>query len=83
MLAADIIIIPIALMNSVRRRQSVLEETIVVVLLDMMHLQPDAGDMDRLAMGGEAPVGLVDVVAKVTGAFDDVGGIIAVAYPVD
>src|SRR6266567_3176045 len=53
-------------------RQAVLEEGVVVILLDMMSLQPDARRMDRLDMGGKAAVRLVDVGADVPRAGDHV-----------
>jgi hypothetical protein len=40
-------------------------------------LEPRAGDVDRLGMGGEASVGVVDVVADVAGAGDHVVGVVA------
>ena len=42
------------------------------ILLDVVRLQPDAGDVDRLAMRREAAVGVVDVVADLARAVDDV-----------
>src|SRR6266702_3091749 len=53
-------------------RQAVLEEGVVVILLDMMDLQPDARRMDRLDMGGKAAVRLVNVGADVPRAGDHV-----------
>src|ERR1700759_972238 len=52
--------------------EAVLEEGVVVVLLDVMDLQPDARRMDGLDMGGKAAVRFVDVGADVARAVDHV-----------
>src|SRR3984893_8097503 len=64
--------VPGVVVIAVGLRQAVLEEGVVIVLLDMMGLQPDARGMDRLDMGGKAAVRLVDVGADVPGTGDHV-----------
>ena len=51
--------------------QYVIEEVVVVVEVEAVYLEPNTGDMDRVAMGRESPVGGVDVPAHGFGAFDD------------
>src|SRR5262245_66385998 len=56
-------------------REAVAEVGVVVFLLEVMDLQPDARRMDRLDVGREAAVRLVDVGADVARAVDHVLGI--------
>jgi hypothetical protein len=62
------------------------EELLVARVLEVVDLEPRAGDVDRLGMGGEASVGVADVVADVAGAgnhvFGGVAGLVEVTVPV-
>ena len=53
-------------------RQAVLEELFVIRNFDVMDLQPHAGDVDGFAMRRETAVCVIDVIADVAGAADDV-----------
>src|SRR5215212_1460726 len=68
---------PHVIVGTVYVGQAPAEEAVVVLLLDMMGLQPHAGHVDRLAVRWESAVRLVDVGADVPRALDDIGGVIA------
>src|SRR6185437_16545294 len=57
--------------------QAVPKEFLVVILLDMMNLEPHTGNVNCLGMGRESSMSVVNVIAHITGARDDVLGIIA------
>src|SRR4029077_3772458 len=64
--------VPEPLMVALRLGVAVVEQRVVIVQVEMVCLQPDARRVDRVAMGREAAVPLVDVGADVLGAGDDV-----------
>jgi hypothetical protein len=50
--------------------QPVPKELLVILNLDVMDLEPDAGNVDGVAMRGETPVGVINVSADVPNALD-------------
>src|SRR4051794_13610357 len=68
---------PVLIIRAVRVRQCILKITIVIFELQLVHLQPDSGRMDRVYVGRESTVRLVDVCADVPRALDDIRRIIA------
>src|SRR3954452_7992911 len=69
--------VPTLVVQLVFLRQPATEELLVVLVLDVMGLQPNAGHVDRVRVRREAPVRLVDVGADVARAGDHVGRVVA------
>src|SRR5271166_5042574 len=62
---------PARLMLSLGFGVAAVEQRVVIVEIEVMGLQPNAGRINRVAMGGEASVPAVDIGADVLGAVDD------------
>ena len=64
--------VPFGIVVFVRFSQAVAEVPSVVLGLNVMHLEPDARNVDRVAMSGEAAMGVIDIGADVLDAVDHV-----------
>src|SRR5262245_64876 len=76
------ILVPIAVVMSVRIAQSVVEKAIVVLNVGVMNLEPNSWHMDRIDMRRKTSMRVEDVLANVTDAGNDVTTVIVCLFQV-
>jgi hypothetical protein len=74
--------VPVPVVGAVRFGHAILEELLVILILNVVSLHPNPGDVYGLAMRGEPPVSLVDIGAEVRAAGDHIFAVVARLFQV-